>query len=268
MQSVSYDEALERVGFGRFPAPAPSCLRPRLGRGRHGSPVGLLRHAGDGRGMVAFCFPEKPSRYHHELGMLIGALFWGRICDRIGRRIGFVLTIAFYSLFGFLFRLFAQLRMVSRSPTADGLRRRRLSVDLGMFSEYLPTKNRGRRLVYLEAFWALGTVFAARGIAWLVVPSLGWRALFAFSALPGFLLYAVRRGVPQSPRYLFVKGRIAEARAVLERVAAVNGTGLQEGELAPDERDGSIRDERLARRRPPSRPASGGRPSSFGSCGS
>jgi len=106
-----------------------------------------------------------------------------------------------------------------------------LPVDYGMFSEYLPTANRGRRLVLLEAFWALGTVVAA-GLAWIVVPRLGWRWLFAFSALPGLVLFAVRKGVPESPRFLFSSGRPAEARAVLERVAAANGTTLPEGDLS------------------------------------
>ncbi len=233
MQSVSYDEALERVGFGRF----QRRLLLVCGLGWAADAMEVL--------LVSFAMPAMAAEWSLSVfqksllataifvGMLIGALFWGRICDRIGRRVGFVLTIAFYSLFGFLsafspsFEWFLVLRLLTGFGVGGAL-----PVDYGMFSEYLPTKNRGRRLVYLEAFWALGTVFAA-GVAWLVVPSLGWRALFAFSALPGFLLFAVRRGVPESPRYLFVKGRIAEARAVLERVAAVNGTSLPEGELAP-----------------------------------
>ena len=97
--------------------------------------------------------------------------------------------------------------------------------------EYLPPENRGRRLVYLESFWAFGTLVAA-GLAWVVIPTLGWRWLFVCSAVPAFLLIWVRRGVPESPRYLFVRGKTDEARAVLERVAKENGTTLPEGELA------------------------------------
>ena len=87
--------------------------------------------------------------------------------------------------------------------------------------------------------------------------------MFAFSALPGFILLAVRSGVPESPRFLFAKGRVAEARAVLERVAAANGTALPEGELVlasgPSQGAASPTS---------SRPSSGGRPSCSGSSGS
>ncbi len=232
MQSVSYDEALEKVGFGRF----QRRLLVVCGLGWAADAMEVL--------LVSFALPAMAAEWSLSpiqksllataifVGMLIGALVWGRLCDRIGRRIGFVLTIVFYSLFGFLsafapsFQWFIILRVLTGFGVGGAL-----PVDYGMFSEYLPTKNRGRRLVYLESFWALGTVFAA-GLAWLIVPHFGWRALFAFSALPGFILFAVRNGVPESPRYLFVKGRIAQARTVLERVAKVNGTRAPEGELA------------------------------------
>ncbi len=231
MQSITYDDALEKVGYGRF----QRRLLLVCGLGWAADAMEVL--------LVSFALPAMAAEWSLSpvqksllataifIGMLVGAVVWGRLCDRVGRRIGFVLTIAFYSLFGFLsafapsFIWFIVLRMLTGFGVGGAL-----PVDYGMFSEYLPTKNRGRRLVYLEAFWALGTVFAA-GLAWLIVPRFGWRGLFAFSALPGFLLFAVRNGVPESPRYLFAKGRKAEARTVLERVASVNGTSLPEGEL-------------------------------------
>jgi putative MFS transporter len=100
-----------------------------------------------------------------------------------------------------------------------------------MFSEYLPAEKRSSRLVMLESFWAIGTL-AAAGLAWLIVPRLGWRALFAVSAIPGILLFIIRRSVPESPRFLFSRGRGEEAWAVLERVARDNGVTLPEGERA------------------------------------
>jgi MFS transporter, putative metabolite:H+ symporter len=58
-----------------------------------------------------------------------------------------------------------------------------LPVDYSIFAEYLPSKKRGRYLVLLESFWALG-VIAAAGLAWLIVPNFGWRWLLAASAIP------------------------------------------------------------------------------------
>jgi putative MFS transporter len=101
-----------------------------------------------------------------------------------------------------------------------------LPVDYSMFAEYLPTKDRGKYLVYLESFWALGSLVGA-GLAWLLVPTLGWRALLAVSAVPGIIIFFIRRYIPESPRYLLVNGREAEARQVLIQVAQENGVDVQ-----------------------------------------
>jgi MFS transporter, putative metabolite:H+ symporter len=232
MRALSYEEALAGVGYGTFQRK----LLLICGLGWAADAMEVL--------LVSFAMPSMAAEWSLSkaqtgllataifIGMLAGALFWGRLADRVGRRVCFMLTIAFYSLFGALsalspsFGIFLALRILTGFGVGGAL-----PVDYGMFSEYLPPENRGRRLVFLEAFWALGSILAA-GIAWLIVPSFGWRWMFAFSALPGFILLAARRGVPESPRFLFSRGRSAEARAVLERVAAVNGTALPEGELA------------------------------------
>lgn len=232
MRTLAYDEALEKVGYGRFQRK----LLAICGLGWAADAMEVL--------LVSFAMPSMAAEWSLSkgqtallqtaifIGMILGALVWGRLADRIGRKIGFMLTIAVYSLFGALsalspsFQCFLVLRLLTGFGVGGAL-----PVDYGMFSEYLPTENRGKRLVYLEAFWALGTLLAA-GLAWLIVPRFGWRALFACSALPGFILFWARKGVPESPRFLFVQGRGTEARAVLERVAAANGTCLPEGELA------------------------------------
>jgi putative MFS transporter len=231
MRTQTYDEALGEVGFGRF----QRRLLVICGLGWAADAMEIL--------LVSFAMPSMAAEWALSkpqtallqtaifIGMLAGALFWGRLADKTGRRLGFVLTIAFYSVFGGLsalapsFQWFLAIRFLVGFGVGGAL-----PVDYGMFSEYLPKENRAKRLVYLESFWALGTLIAA-GIAWIVLPRLGWRTLFAFSALPGLILLAVRSGVPESPRYLLGKGREPEARAILEGVARANGTALPEGEL-------------------------------------
>jgi MFS transporter, putative metabolite:H+ symporter len=234
MRTLDYNEALEKVGYGRFQRK----LLAICGIGWAADAMEVL--------LVSFAMPAMSAEWHLAksqsaflqtaifLGMILGALVWGRLADKLGRKIGFMATIAVYSVFGALsalspsFEWFLVLRFLTGFGVGGAL-----PVDYGMFSEYLPNENRGRRLVYLESFWALGTLVAA-GLAWLIVPNpaLGWRWLFACSAVPAFILLWARRGVPESPRYLFVRGKSAEARAILERVAAANGTTLPEGELA------------------------------------
>jgi len=160
------------------------------------------------------------------LGMLVGAWFWGTISDRIGRRRGFTMTIGIFAVFGLLsaFAPNAVWLGVLRFATGFGLGGA-VPLDFSLFAEYLPTRNRGRWLVMLEAFWGVGTVVAA-GLAWILVPTVGWRWLLATSALAGLLVFWVRLRVPESPRYLATAGRMDEAREVLATVAKANGKEL------------------------------------------
>jgi putative MFS transporter len=231
MRTLPYEEALGAVGYGRFQRKL--LLICGLGWAADAMEVLLVSFAMPSLAKLWALSPAQTGLLATAIfvGMIMGAVVWGRLADRVGRRICFVLTIAFYSVFGALSALspgywwFLGLRLLTGVGVGGAL-----PVDYGMFSEYLPPENRGRRLVYLEAFWALGSILAAL-IAWLVLPNFGWRWMFAVSALPAFILLAVRSGVPESPRYLFSRGRIAEARSVLERVAAANRTSMPEGEL-------------------------------------
>jgi MFS transporter, putative metabolite:H+ symporter len=165
------------------------------------------------------------------LGMLIGAWFWGPVADRVGRRAGFQVTVLVFAVFGTLSALAptAGTLMVLRALTGFGLGGA-LPLDFALYAEYLPSRNRGRNLVLLESFWALGTV-AAAGLALLLIPTVGWRPLLACSALAAALVWWIRRQVLESPRYLAASGRTAEARRVLARVAEANRQPLPAGKL-------------------------------------
>lgn len=218
-----YDDVIDEIGFGPFQRK----LMVICGIGWAADAMEVL--------LIAFVLPAIIKEWGLSaaqagllgtaifLGMLGGAWFWGTISDYIGRKLGFQLTVLIDSVFGFLSALspsYAWL-VVFRTLTGFGVGGT-LPVDYSIFTEYLPRNKRGRYLVYLESFWAIGTIVAA-GLAWLVIPRFGWRVLLALSAAPGLIIYFIRRHVPESPRYLLVNGRLEEMRAVLTQVANENG---------------------------------------------
>src|SRR5919202_7046035 len=232
-QRVSIDDAIDRIGFGRF-------QKRLLG-------VCGVTWAADAAEvfLISFALPGFSEEFDLSsaqaglvvsatfLGMLVGAWFWGTMADRIGRRTGFQITIGIFAVFG-LASAFAPSALwlaVLRALTGFGLGGA-LPLDFSMFAEYLPRRNRGRWLVILEAFWGVGTL-AAAGLAWILVPNAGWRYLLATSAIAALFVLWVRLRVPESPRWLMTRGREEEARAVLNTVAEANGSPRIEEPLAP-----------------------------------
>ena len=87
-------------------------------------------------------------------------------------------------------------------------------IDQALVTEYAPARIRGRVAAMLPLCWPMG-YFTAAGMALLLVPHVGWRWLFAIGVLPALLSFAIRRRVPESPRWLASQGRHEEARESL-----------------------------------------------------
>jgi putative MFS transporter len=104
-----------------------------------------------------------------------------------------------------------------------------------MMAEFLPAERRGRWLVLLESFWAVGTIFLA--VLALVALRWGddaWRVIFFVTGIPALVGVVLRLSIPESPMYLNRSGNAGGARAVLERIARVNGTGAAIPALHPE----------------------------------
>jgi putative MFS transporter len=89
-------------------------------------------------------------------------------------------------------------------------------VGQSLVSEMLPTRNRGRYVALLEGFWPIGFIAAGIG-AYFLLPLVGWRGIFIALAVPSVFVFAIRRCVPESARWLESAGRIVEADAVISR---------------------------------------------------
>jgi MFS family permease len=92
--------------------------------------------------------------------------------------------------------------------------------------EFLPSSHRGRFLMYMHAFWTLGAILVSM-LAWLLLPYYGWRSLLFVTALPVALAAVLGYcWLPESPRWLVRKGRLARAREVVAAAALLNDTPM------------------------------------------
>lgn len=152
-------------------------------------------------------------------GMAIGAAVAGSLSDRVGRRQLFMLTLLIYSVASGLSGLSVALWMLIGCRFIVGLGLGgELPVTTTLVTEFLPTNLRGRGIILLESFWAFGAVLAALA-AFFVIPAWGWRFAFFLGALPALYVLYLRRGIPESPRYLTRAGATEAAERVVSRVA-------------------------------------------------
>lgn len=151
------------------------------------------------------------------VGMAIGASLGGLLADKIGRRQVFALTLLIYGLATGASALAGGLTalLVLRFLVGLGLGAE-LPVASTYVSEFAPARIRGRLIVILEAFWALGWTAAAI-IGYFVVPASenGWRWAFVIGAVPAVYALVVRWVLPESPRWLAGRGDVAEAEKIV-----------------------------------------------------
>lgn len=154
----------------------------------------------------------------------------GRLADRFGRRKVFATTLVIYGLATGASALVGGLAlfMVLRFLVGLGLGAE-LPVASTLVSELSPTRIRGRLVVVLESFWALGWILAAV-IGFYVIPhgDNGWRWGLAIGLIPAAYALVVRFSLPESAVWLESRGRHEEAEAVVrgfeESAGVVPGT--------------------------------------------
>lgn len=170
------------------------------------------------------------------IGMLIGAFAFGRLADRIGRRPVLMMAVVIDACAGVASAFAPDLvwLLALRFVTGIGVGGT-LPVDYTMMAEFLPSNKRGRWLVLLESFWAVGTICLA--VLSLIAVGWGddaWRLIFFVTGIPALIGVALRFYIPESPMFLNRNGKSEEARRVLERVAKVNGNDIKIPMLQPE----------------------------------
>jgi MFS transporter, putative metabolite:H+ symporter len=84
-------------------------------------------------------------------------------------------------------------------------------------NEIARTHGRGRFVLLYQVIYPVGFLAASLGSIW-VVPHLGWQWMFIIGALPALLMIVIQRAVPESPRWLARRGRVAEADRIMTRL--------------------------------------------------
>jgi MFS transporter, putative metabolite:H+ symporter len=155
----------------------------------------------------------------NSIGMAVGALLFGLLADRIGRKMVFIITLLLFSIGSGLsaFTTTLSLFIVLRFFIGMGLGGE-LPVASTLVSESVPAEKRGKVVVLLESFWAGGWLIAAL-ISYFIIPNYGWQTALLISAIPAFYALYLRVNLPDSPQFTAVKTK--EKRSIIQNMTAV-----------------------------------------------
>ena len=157
-------------------------------------------------------------------GACLGALFFGQLTDRFGRKRLFLLTLFVY-LIATVATAFAESALyfyACRFVTGAGIGGEYAAINSAI-DELIPARVRGRVDLIINGSYWLGAAGGAVAAIFLLDTSLfaadlGWRLAFGLGAVFALAILLVRRHVPESPRWLFIHGREDEAERIVEGI--------------------------------------------------
>lgn len=156
-------------------------------------------------------------------GIMLGALGFGVLADRFGRRAVFLASLMIYGLatFATAFAPGIWVLLVLRFIGGVGVGAEYSAVNAAI-AELIPRAKRGFAASFVMNFWSVGTLLAAL-LSWLVfslVPAdFAWRVVFACGGVVALATLWLRRRLPESPRWLLGQGRVEEAEAVIAAIS-------------------------------------------------
>ncbi len=163
-------------------------------------------------------------------GQLVGAIGFGWLAERWGRRLCMLITLLIFSL-GAL--------ACAAAPSYDALWLLRFIQGIGLggeiplmaayLNEFAHAENRGRFSLSVQVLFSIGLVAVAL-VSVYVVPHWGWRWMFVIGAIPALAAIPMRTVLPESPRWLASQGRNEEADRALSGIEAV---AARDGKLVP-----------------------------------
>ena len=157
-------------------------------------------------------------------GACLGALFFGQLTDRFGRKKLFILTLVVYltATVATAFAFAPWYFFIARFFTGAGIGGEYAAINSAI-DELIPARVRGRVDLIINGSYWLGAAGGAAGALLLLNTSIfpqdiGWRLAFGIGAVFGLAVLVVRRNVPESPRWLFIHGREEEAERIVSEI--------------------------------------------------
>lgn len=159
-------------------------------------------------------------------GAVIGALIFGDLADRYGRRALFTATVGLYLVATIATGLSWDFWsfVVFRALTGAGIGGEYSAINSAI-QEFTPPARRGRVDLFVNGSYWIGAALGALGAVVvldpkILPPALGWRLAFIVGGVLALAVIALRRFVPESPRWLMTHGRVAEAERVVDAIEA------------------------------------------------
>lgn len=179
------------------------------------------------------------------VGMMVGGYGLGGMADIKGRRFMLMWSMLINGLFGLIssfadsFYMFLIMRFLSGIGVGAAM-----PVVFSYFTEFLPKEKRGPMIGMLATFWMCGNIITS-GIGWAVIPhKIGgyiagihyssWRVFVAICAFPSLSAWLLIFLMPESPKFLQLKGKYAEAQKILMKMHRINH---ESGTPVPSELD-------------------------------
>jgi MFS family permease len=173
------------------------------------------------------------------IGAVAGALVFGYLADRFGRKRLFTVTLGLYlvatALSGLAWDFWSY--VLFRSLTGAGIGGEGAAINSAI-DELIPARVRGWADLIINSSYWIGAALGAAGSILLLdparlAPDLGWRLCFLIGAALGLFILWLRRFLPESPRWLVIHGRVADAARALDDIEAKVARGIAEPLPAP-----------------------------------
>eukprot|EP00557_Chaetoceros_sp_GSL56_P009845 CAMPEP_0176481196 /NCGR_PEP_ID=MMETSP0200_2-20121128/2689_1 /TAXON_ID=947934 /ORGANISM="Chaetoceros sp., Strain GSL56" /LENGTH=504 /DNA_ID=CAMNT_0017877381 /DNA_START=238 /DNA_END=1752 /DNA_ORIENTATION=- len=177
-------------------------------------------HSADGKlaTITAFMF----------IGAMVGTMTFGPLGDKIGRRPVLFCAASVISFFGIATALCSGFWSLLFVRFMVGFGIGGLTVPFDILAEFIPTESRGRYLLLIEYYWTLGSMMVPVIAYFTIEVYDSWQLFVVVCALPSLISLMVGvYFVPESPRWLVLKGRNEEALDILRHAAKMNGQDVQ-----------------------------------------